>query len=432
MKKNLLLLILLFILLPSKKAIFASSHLDVVINEIAWMGSEVGWRDEWIELRNMTDQDIELSGWVIENASKNHGSLEIPQDGKHTILSNSYYLISYYSKADNLLEPKTALDVIVDWRVKNMGIISFANNYEDNGQLRLRDDYGALIDQTPSPTDNNWPAGDNNTKQTMERTNSGNWQTSQEPNGTPRTENSIREELPTQSELEPEPEPMPESEQVIEQGVEQQTEEIFYPFNIVFNEILPSPEGPDAENEWIELFNKNDFDVNLSDWKIKDTVGSITTYTFPRDTIIKNQSYLVILRLETKITLNNDADNLNLMQPNNEIIDTVSYEKAPRRESYSLTNSGWYWSQELTPGQANLIKQPKDTKVILKEKSSAIKQDILKKDEKMLASVLKETSESSNDFSDVFLVALSIAIFSGIVILILKKIISKKLIFNRE
>jgi len=50
----------------------------------------------------------------------------------------------------------------------------------------------------------------------------------------------------------------------------------------------------------------------------------------------------------------------------------------------------------------------------------------------MLASVLKEAPEGSNDFSDVFLIALSIAIFSGIVILILKKTISKKLIFDKE
>lgn len=256
LKKSILFLL---ILLPFYQA-SAFNNLDIVINEIAWMGSEVGWRDEWIELRNMTDRDIDLSGWVIENASKNHGSLEIPQDVKYTILSNGYYLISYYSKADNLLEPKTALNVIVDWRVKNMGIISFANNYKDNGQLRLKDNYGTLIDQTPSPTDNNWPAGDNKTKQTMERTNSGNWQTSQEPNGTPRTENSIREELPAQSkpELQPElePESISESKQVIEQELEQQTEEIVYPVNIVFSEILPSPEGPDSENEWVVPTNE--------------------------------------------------------------------------------------------------------------------------------------------------------------------------------
>src|SRR4030042_7178446 len=32
---------------------------------------------------------------------------------------------------------------------------------------------------------------------------------------------------------------------------------------IIFNEILPSPEGPDETEEWVEIFNKNDFEVYL-------------------------------------------------------------------------------------------------------------------------------------------------------------------------
>ena len=411
-------IISLFALLPPYLTL-ANESLSIVINEIAWMGTEVGWRDEWIELRNMTNRDIDISGWIIENASKNHGPLEIPQDGKHTIFSNSYYLISYYSKADNLLEPKTALDVIVDWRVKNMGIISFANNYKDNGQLRLKDNYGTLIDQTLSPTDNNWPAGDNKTKQTMERTNSGNWQTSQEPNGTPRTENSVREKLPIQSETELQLEPQPEPEP------EEKTTLIIYPTGIIFNEILPSPEGPDSENEYIEIFNKNDFDVDLSDWKIRDSIGSVNTFNFPKNTMIKAQGYLIILRPETKIVLNNDADSLNLIQPDSAVADNVSYEKAKRGESYNLIGFNWIWSQEPTPGKANIIKTASDfgnKKVILKEKSTEIKQ---KNDLKELASAFNQVPENDNDFSDLFLMTLAIAIFSAVIILLLKKAMHK-------
>ncbi|MFH1656739.1 MAG: lamin tail domain-containing protein [Candidatus Nealsonbacteria bacterium] len=107
-----------------------------------------------------------------------------------------------------------------------------------------------------------------------------------------------------------------------------------YPINIVLNELLPSPEGSDAENEWIEIFNQNDFEIDISNWKIQDVEGKTTTYIFPEKTIIPSKEYLVVYRPETKITLNNDKDGLNLIQPNNEIIDSIKYEKAKNNQSY--------------------------------------------------------------------------------------------------
>ena len=69
---------------------------------------------------------------------------------------------------------------------------------------------------------------------------------------------------------------------------------------IVLNEILPSPDGPDAENEWIEVFNQNNFEVDLSGWKIRDKEGKTTTYTFSANTKISPLGYLVLKRTETK------------------------------------------------------------------------------------------------------------------------------------
>lgn len=382
----------------------AASLVDVVINEIAWMGTNASYSDEWIELYNNTNLPVNLDGWKLKAVD---GAPEITLS--ETIQPNGFYILE---RTNDTTIPNITADQIYTGALSNNG-----------EHLQLFDSRSNLIDEVNCA--NSWFAGDNTTKQTMERVDpiSSNWQTSKNSEGTPKTENSVL------TQYEPEPRESQESKQEEEQI---QT----YPIGIIFNEILPSPEGPDFENEWIELFNKNSFDVDLFNWKIKDSIGTITTYIFPKNTTIKNKSYLVILRPETKIILNNDADSLNLIQPDNKVIDIVSYEKAPRGESYNLTDSGWYWSQELTSGKANFIRQPshpKDTKIVLKEESGGIKQnDILKKDEKMLASVLKKTPESSNDSSDVFLIALSIAIFSGIVILILKKTISKKLIFNKE
>ena len=128
-----------------------------------------------------------------------------------------------------------------------------------------------------------------------------------------------------------------------------------YPDGILINEILPSPEGSDETSEWVELYNSNNFDVDLSGWKIKDTSGTPTTYTFLENTKILATGFLVFKRPDTKITLNNDADGIVLLSPNGKNVDSVEYVKAPKNQSYNKTNSGWQWSTTITPGLANVI-----------------------------------------------------------------------------
>jgi hypothetical protein len=129
---------------------------DVIINEIAWMGSSASSKDEWIELKNMTSQDIDISGWTVEGASPKGGALVIPkEDSEHIIPANNFYLISYYSIADRIIDPETTiLDVIVGWRVKNMGNISLANT--NNGNLVLKDREKDIIDIAKG---DEWAAG---------------------------------------------------------------------------------------------------------------------------------------------------------------------------------------------------------------------------------------------------------------------------------
>ena len=132
---------------------------------------------------------------------------------------------------------------------------------------------------------------------------------------------------------------------------------IIYPGGIVINEILPAPEGPDDTSEWIELYNANSFDVDMGGWKIKDSQGALTEYTFPKNITILGKGYLVLKRPATNITLNNDQDSLDLILPNGKIVSSASYQNAPKNQSYNGTASGWQWSSTLTPGAANKITQ---------------------------------------------------------------------------
>ena len=56
----------------------AAGSMEVVINELMWMGSTVSSSDEWIELRNNTNQAIDLTGWLITNAASGSDDLTIP------------------------------------------------------------------------------------------------------------------------------------------------------------------------------------------------------------------------------------------------------------------------------------------------------------------------------------------------------------------
>lgn len=64
----------------------------VVISEIMWMGSAEDPEDEWIELKNNTDEEVDLSGWNVHYAGKGkEGHIEIPHG--HSIKADGYFLI---------------------------------------------------------------------------------------------------------------------------------------------------------------------------------------------------------------------------------------------------------------------------------------------------------------------------------------------------
>ena len=384
---------LLFLCLPL--AAQGVSFSSVVINEITWMGTKSSANDEWIELYNNTENSINLDGWVLK---ADNGTPEINLTG--IVPAKSFYLLE---RTDDNTVPEISADLIYKGALGNKG-----------ENLKLHDNSGNLIDNVNCSS--GWLAGNNKTKQTMERTDSENWQNSQNPEGTPKAKNSIQPAEVTQP---------AEATQLVESKPPLAGN---YPGGVIFSEILPSPEGLDAEEEWIEIFNQNSFEVSLSGWQIQDSKGKITTYTFPEGKEISAYEYFVLPRPVSKITLNNTGDSLNLIQPNGEIIDSVNFEKAPRNQSYDRTKSDWVWSDNLTPGKANIISsleasyQPPDLKAKDRKPESLPDENnfLIKKE---TANISEKISQSSN-FSFTLFIALVIAMISGIAILILKKISS--------
>lgn len=121
---------------------------SVVINEIAWMGTNASTSDEWIELYNTTDSPLDLTGWKLKSQD---GTPNIELSGE--ISSNGYFLLERTN--DNTISDITA-DIIYTGALGNNGEI-----------LQLLNENDQLIDEIyalPS-----WISGDNTRKQSMER-----------------------------------------------------------------------------------------------------------------------------------------------------------------------------------------------------------------------------------------------------------------------
>lgn len=128
-----------------------------------------------------------------------------------------------------------------------------------------------------------------------------------------------------------------------------------YPSNIFLSEVLPSPEGSDTENEFIEIFNANNFEVDLSGWKVKDKVGAVKSYSLPENTKIPANGFLVLKSSQAKISLNNAGDGVELLDPSGKIIDSIDFSKSQPGQSWSKVESVWAWTAKPTPGGANII-----------------------------------------------------------------------------
>jgi len=137
-----------------------ASSLDVVISEIAWMGTEVSSYDEWIELKNNTDVDVNLTGWTLNSED---GSPAISLSG--VIPANGYFLLE---RTDD--EPTSLIANQI-----------YTGTLENGGEkLVLVNSGGEIIDSISS----SWAAGDKDAKRTMVRTDflasgtgSGAWET---------------------------------------------------------------------------------------------------------------------------------------------------------------------------------------------------------------------------------------------------------------
>jgi len=134
---------------------------------------------------------------------------------------------------------------------------------------------------------------------------------------------------------------------------------VHYSNDIVINELMPNPAGSD-DFEWIELFNPSSTAVDLAGWTLRDASGKkyfINNDDFI-DTVLLEHDFFVVPRAISGLTLNNNSETLELLNPDLILVDYTSYDtSAGDNITWVLDNTGaWQWTVENTKGAKNIIK----------------------------------------------------------------------------
>ncbi|MDD4901952.1 MAG: lamin tail domain-containing protein [Patescibacteria group bacterium] len=323
----------------------AASAGDVVISEIAWMGTLNSANDEWLELANKTDQDIIIEGWTITFGTSTPKKIEKCKINQPcAIPAGGFFLLE---RTDDTSAPPPA-DLI------------YTGALNDNGEiLELKNDSGVTVDRLDASA--KWPAGNKDLRSTMERAADNSWCDSQSPGGTPKAANDCA----GGSSAPETPEPPP-----AESGGS--SVPVYRYGDVLINEFVSDPAA--GENEWVELYNPSGGEISLEGWTIADGSGAETALSGGFD----ETDYYFFVAEKFKGALNNDGDEINLYSDTHNLIDKVIYGKfgalpannapAPGKgESAALKTDGqeavfdkdsYAVTDSPTKGKSNIISSP--------------------------------------------------------------------------
>jgi len=284
----------------------------VLINELAWSGTQASANDEWIELHNPESAPIDLAGWHLTDDD----DIQIALTG--SIAPYGFYLLE---RTDDNSVASVSADQIYTGSLHNGG-----------ETLTLLGPSGQLIDSA-NAGGGGWPAGQASPRRTMERLGGddrpGNWVTfdgaafALDSNGnwiqgTPRQPNS-----PFVATATPSPSPT---------GTAPASEVPFDPGSVLINEIAWAGSPASASDEWIELHNTTGSTIDLTGWHLTDggdlqiaLAGSIAPYGF---FLLERTDDQTISDLPADLiyggTLSNSGEQLTLLDPGNRLIDSAN------------------------------------------------------------------------------------------------------------
>lgn len=283
----------------------------ILINE--FVADPLEGEEEWIEITNISEHTATLTGWTLEDASG-----KITDLSSVTINGSSYVVV---------VSPKGKL-----------------NN--DGDTIVLKDANGTVVDSVvygadayPVPKDGMSLARNGQTFELTQQTTQG----SANVIFIALTEEDLEQETPSAQE---------ESEEDTSSAPSQTTEESSSESTTIliktvrFSKLYPNTSGSDETEEYIELFNTGTETIDLMGWSIED--GSTDRYTIKDSFVLQAQTAVRLMRPQTTLALNNAGDTLELIAPDKNVVDKVTYGNAAKGAVYQFANGSWSWSQPST------------------------------------------------------------------------------------
>ncbi len=308
---------------------------EVVINELAWMGSvaqssedsSAASRREWIELLNISSRTISLANWRLEDTN---GKFKIIFPHGAVLRAGDFYLLARGS-GEKILGNKPNL--IYSAPLSNEGM-----------RIKLFNDQCAVVDEVGDVR--GWPAGNRETKQTMERDDDlMGWHTSVSPGGTPRAENSEIISISASADQ------TPSVISHMSKSSESNPPNATYP-KLIITEVQTASVST-TRDEFVEVYNSSDQVVELTDWYLQKKTKSGVSYTsfapkgvfagqriLPRGFFViahPSSSFLYSVSTEEGLA---DDNTLVLKNPNGEVVDKVGWGGASDSEGLAIGNPG--------------------------------------------------------------------------------------------
>lgn len=297
--------------------------IEVLINEVAWAGTLASSDDEWIELYNPDQTNpIDISGWRLVGES---GSVDVVFPANTVIQPDDYFLMERASsQVTNANE-----DYIYFGALPDAGDI-----------LRLRKPDGTVVD-TANADGGSWPAGGLSSTGSMERmgvladaplswvtnVNAASWTNTDAAgnfvHGTPGRQNwgvgVTHTPIPTSTFT-----PSPTSTTAPTSAL-----------TIVISEVAWAGTQSSSDDEWIELYNPGNKNVNLTNWNLRSSDNSPNIKAEFKDIVLGPGEYLLLERTDddpTDVTgdvfytgsLSNSGEILRLYDPNGFLVDTAN------------------------------------------------------------------------------------------------------------
>lgn len=162
-------------------------------------------------------------------------------------------------------------------------------------------------------------------------------------------------------------------------------------------ELLPNPGSPrtDTDDEFVEIYNPNDAVFDLSGYTLK--TGN--SFTFPAGTLLPPKSFTAFFSSNINISLTNSGGQVSLLDPEDVQIDqTDSYSDAKDDQAWALVDGKWQWTLTPTPNSQNVLQaEPAKTaavKVPAKAKAATTKKAAVKGAATTKASTKKKSANA--------------------------------------